>query len=83
MSGHVRSEQPVTIAGIRTEPRHKGNWRFKYDAVIQDINIDLPIHVVKPALAKDSLRQTIHALGNVDFDRIASELKGFGAHVEV
>ena len=68
---------------FRAEPRGNGHWRFRYDAVIQDINIDLPIHIVKSALAKDSLRQTIHALRKADFDRIASELKGFGVHVEV
>ena len=72
------------VTGLfRTEPRKKGKWRFKHDAVIQEINIDLPRDLVATALGKESLRQTIHALTKVDFDHFTRSLKDFGVHVEV
>lgn len=71
------------IGPFRAERKKKGQWRFKHDAVIQEINIDLPRDRVATALGKESLRQTIHALTRADFDRLAGELKDFGVHVDV
>jgi hypothetical protein len=72
------------VAGpFRAEARKKGEWRFKHDAVIQEINLDLPKNVVASALRKQSLRQTIHALERTDFERLVKRLKEFGVHIEV
>ncbi|WP_263351052.1 hypothetical protein [Acidicapsa acidisoli] len=71
------------IGPFRAERRKKGKWRFKHDAVIQEINMDLPRDLVADALGKQSLRRTIHALTKADFDQLAAMLKEFGVHVEV
>lgn len=71
------------IGPFRAERRRRGHWRFKHDAVIQEVNIDLPRDLVATALDKQSLRQTIHALTKAEFDRFAGKLKEFGVHVEV
>jgi hypothetical protein len=68
---------------FRAEAWKKGDWRFKHDAVIQEIDLDLPRDVVASALRKQSLRQTIHALEKADFDRLIKKLKEFGVHIEV
>jgi hypothetical protein len=82
--------KPVHIHGIarvagplRAERRRRGNWRFKHDAVVQEINLDVPRDIVAAALGKESLRQTIHVLTSGKFNRLASRLKEFGTHVEV
>lgn len=82
--------KPVHIYGVarvtgpfRAERRRRGNWRFKHDAVLQEINLDFPRDIVAAALGKESLRQTIHALTRVEFNRLASRLKEFGTHVQV
>jgi hypothetical protein len=79
---HIHGIARVT-GPFRAGSRKKGGWRFKHDAVIQEINMDLPRDVVASALGRDSLRQTIHALTKADFERLAMELKDYGAHVEV
>jgi hypothetical protein len=83
-------EKDVHIHGIarvtgpfRAETPKRGDWRFKHNAVIQEIDIDLPRETVASALRKQSLRQTIHAIKEADFDRLAKNLKEFGVHVEV
>lgn len=79
---HIHGLARVT-GPFRAEARRHGDWRFKHDAVIQNINMYLPRDVVASALGKQSLRHTIHALKKVDFDHIAKKLKGFGVHVQV
>jgi HKD family nuclease len=79
---HIHGLARVT-GSFRAEAWKKGDWRFKHDAVIQEINMDLPIDIVASALGKQSLRGTIHALKKSDFDRLAKKLKEFGVHVEV
>jgi HKD family nuclease len=79
---HIHGLARVT-GPFRAEARKKREWRFKYDAVIQEINMDLPRDLVASALGKQSLRQTIHVLEKADFDRLAKRLKDFGVHVEV
>lgn len=79
---HIHGIARVT-APFRDKARKRGDWRFKHDAVIQEIDLDLPKDIVASALRKDSLMQTIHDLDKVDFDRLASKLKEFGAHIEV
>ena len=79
---HIHGVARVT-GRFRAEPRKKGHWRFKHDAVIQEINMDLPRDTVASALGKKSLRQTIHCLDKADFDRFVKKLKEFGVHIEV
>jgi len=83
-------EKNVHIHGIarvtgpfRAEARKRGDWRFKHDAVIQEINMDLPRDAVASALGKQSMMQTIHALKKADFGRLAKVLKEFGVQIEV
>jgi len=79
---HIHGVARVT-GPFRAEAGKKGDWRFKHDAVIQEIDLDLPREVVASALRKQSLRQTIHALEKADFDRLVKKLKEFGVHIEV
>jgi hypothetical protein len=79
---HIHGVARVT-GPFRAEAWKKGDWRFKHDAVIQEIDLDLPRDVVASALRKQSLRQTIHALEKADFDRLVKKLKEFGVHIEV
>jgi hypothetical protein len=79
---HIHGVARVT-GSFRAEARKRGDWRFKHDAVIQEIDMDLPRDAVAHALRKQSLLQTIHALKKADFDRLVKKLKEFGAHIEV
>lgn len=79
---HIHGVARVTGA-FRARARKKGDWRFKHDAVIQEIDMDLPRNAVASAFQKQSLRQTIHALKKANFDRLAKELKEFSVHIEV
>lgn len=79
---HIHGVARVT-GPFRAEPHKKGEWRFKHDAVIQEINLDLPRYTVASALKKKSLRQTIHCLTKPSFDLVADALKEFGVHLEV
>ena len=72
------------VAGpFRDDSRTKWDWRFKHDAVIQTVDMDLPRDLVAAALGKQSLTQTIHELDKIGFDRLVTELKKRGVHVEV
>ena len=71
------------IGPFRADPMNGKVWRFKHDAVIQPIDIDLPKDVIARALQKDSLRATIHQLTRDEFKRIGEVLKGEGVQVEV
>jgi HKD family nuclease len=79
---HIHGVARVT-GPFRDEGRKGKDWRFKHEAVIQEIDIDVPRNAVASALKKQSLRQTIHSLKKVDFDRLAKTLKEFGVHIEV
>jgi HKD family nuclease len=79
---HIHGLARVT-GPFRAEAWKKGDWRFKHDAVLQDIDLNLPRNVVAAALRKQSLRQTIHALEKADFDRLVKKLKEFGVHIAV
>ena len=85
-----KQEKDVHIHGVaritgpfRAEPQKERKWRFKHDAVIQTIDIDLPRDAVASALHKQSLMQTIHSLDKDRFDCLTKELKEAGVHVEV
>jgi HKD family nuclease len=79
---HIHGVARVT-GPFRAEARKREDWRFKHDAVIQEIDMDLPKDAVASALRKQSMRQTIHALEKADFGRLAKELREFGVHIEV
>lgn len=51
--------------------------------MIQKIDLDLPKDQVADALRKQALRRTIHSLKKSDFDRLATNLKEFGVHIQV
>src|SRR4029077_16073322 len=68
---HIHGVARVT-GPFRAEARKKG-WRFKHDAVIQEINMNFLRNVVASALQKQTLLQTIHALEKVNFDRLLKE----------
>ena len=79
---HIHGLARVT-GPFRVDHRPKWDWKFKHDAVIQVVNMDLPKKTVAVALGKDSLMQTIHQLDAAGFDRLAVELKERGVQVEV
>jgi HKD family nuclease len=88
--GYNLTQKNVHIHGVarvigpfRAEPRKNGDWRFKHNAIIQVIDGDFPRDTVASALGKKTLMRTIHSLGKTGFDRLAENLKEFGAHVEV
>lgn len=58
-------------------------WRFKHDAVIQPVGIDLPKDALAEALGKGSLRETIHDLDREAFGRLCELLRESGVQVEV
>lgn len=65
---------------FRTDPFRGTGWRFKHDAVIQEIGMSLPRDTIAAALEKDTLRQTMHALNEESINRIAIDL---GVRIEV
>jgi hypothetical protein len=67
---------------FRAEPPN-GDWRFKHNAVIQTIEMDLPRDVMASALGKETLLHTIHSLTRAQFDQVAEKLKESGVHLEV
>lgn len=79
---HIHGLARVTGA-FRAESRKREDWRFKHDAVIQPIDMDLPRDLVASALGKGSLREVIHFLEKSEFDHFANGLNEFGVHVEV
>jgi hypothetical protein len=79
---HIHGLARVT-GPFRDDKRTKWDWRFKHDAVIQVIDMDLPRDVVAAALGKESLRLTIHDLDKVAYERLVAELKKFGVQAEV
>jgi hypothetical protein len=79
---HIHGFAKVT-GPFRDDNRTKWDWRFKHDAVIQTVDMDLPRDLVASALGKESLTQTIHELDKIGFDRLVKELKKIGVHVEV
>jgi hypothetical protein len=79
---HVHGLARVT-GPFRDDRRTTWDWRFKHDAVIQVIDMDLPRDLVAGALGKQSLRLTIHDLDKDAYDRLVAELRKFGVQVEV
>ena len=82
-------EKPVHIHGLarvtgpfRYDKKSKW-WKYKHDAVIQAVDVNLPKALVASALGRDSLRQTIHDLEKAEFDGLARELRKVGVQVEV
>ena len=62
------------------DPSNGTRWRFKRDAVIQEIGAALPATTFAQAAAKDSFRQTMHKVSAEVIQRLAVEL---GVPVEV
>jgi HKD family nuclease len=79
---HIHGIARVT-GPFRADSRRHGDWRFKHDAVIQEINVDILRNIVAASLRKQTLMKTIHKLEKADFDEFARKLKEFGVHVEV
>ena len=79
---HIHGLARVT-GPFRDDRETKWDWRFKHDAIIQVINMDLPKDVVASALGKQSLMQTVHELREGEFDQFVAELRKFGVQVEV
>jgi HKD family nuclease len=68
------------IGNFRAD-RHDGTrWRFKRDAVIQEIGAALPASTFADSVGKDSFRQTMHKVSAEVLDRLAENL---GVAVEV
>ncbi|MBI4680557.1 MAG: hypothetical protein HY753_04960 [Nitrospirae bacterium] len=71
---------PVHIYGIArvTGPFRDDSssqwWRFKHDAFIQIVEQNVPKEVVARSLGKGSLREAIHELNAVEFQRLVEKL---------
>jgi hypothetical protein len=75
------SREPVHIYGIarvtgpfRDDRSSKWAWRFKHDAVIQQVQMYLPKEVVATALGKGSLLGAINALDRSGIERLVEQL---------
>jgi len=76
---HIYAFARVT-GPFRADPHDGTHWRFKRDAVIQEIGAALPAATFAQAVAKDSFRQTMHRVSAEVVQRLADEL---GVPVEV
>ncbi len=76
---HIYAFARVT-GSFRAEPYDGSRWRFKRDAVIQEIGAALPAATFAEAVGKDSFRQTMHRVSAEVVQRLADNL---GVPVEV
>jgi hypothetical protein len=76
---HIYAFARVT-GPFRSDLQDGTRWRFKRDAVIQEIGSALPAAAFAQAVAKDSFRQTMHRISSEVVERLATEL---GVAVEV
>jgi hypothetical protein len=65
---------------FRADPFDGSKWRFKHDAVIQEIGMALPKEIIASALDKEALRQTMHQIDEEVINRLSRAL---GVLVEV
>lgn len=65
---------------FRADPAKGSHWRFKRDAVIQEIGASLPAGAFAEAVQKRSFRQTMHRVSAKTVQRLADAL---GVPVEV
>ena len=65
---------------FRADPLNGTQWRFKRDAVIQEIGAALPADTFSQAVQKESFRQTMHRVSEEVIERLADAL---GVPVEV
>jgi hypothetical protein len=65
---------------FRADPLNGTQWRFKRDAVIQEIGAALPADTFSQAVRKNSFRQTMHRISD---DVIQSLADALGVPVEV
>lgn len=83
----ANQKKPVHIYGFgrvtgpfRCEPSNGSEWRFKHDAVIQEVNSSIPRDIIAALLGKDSLRQTMHKLRETGVRAVADHL---GVRIDV
>lgn len=71
-------QKPVHIYGFarvtgpfRADPQNGTQWRFKRDAVIQEVGTSLPVEDFATAVDKDSFRLTMHELDKQSMERLS------------
>jgi hypothetical protein len=76
-----KQDKPVHIYGFarvtrsfRADHRNGSEWRFKHDAVIQEVSSLLPRNAIASAFKKDSLRQTLHKLTEAGVTQLVKDL---------
>lgn len=85
-----RYDKPVHIFGVarvtgpfRADPYREGEWRFKHDAVVQEIGKDLRRDAMAQAVGKETLMGTIHEIEKSVYTQIVEELRQAGVQVDV
>ena|SRR5665213_2546551 len=70
--------KPVHIYGFarvtgpfRADPQNGTQWRFKRDAVIQEVETSLTVEDFAAAVDKDSFRLTMHELDKQSIERLS------------
>jgi HKD family nuclease len=69
---HIYAFARVT-GPFRADPAEGTHWRFKRNAVIQEVGVSLPVATVATALGKESFRLTMHSLSQESVGLLAEE----------